>query len=105
MIVEKRSSMSVKDFCITHGFKEVKIIKENRFVKSVSNKEWFVVEILEDKVKLSYENYNLKKPFVRDNILNIDYIKYLIEIQKLDEFIKKEFIRFIDSVYYYILNH
>ena len=105
MIVENRNSKSVKEFCIRHGFKEVTIIKDNRFVKSVSNKEWFAIEILENKIKLSYENYNLQKPFIRDNTLNTEYIEYLIEIQHLDEFIKKEFIRFVDSVYYYILNH
>lgn len=105
MVIEKRNSTSVKEFCISHGFKEVTIIKDNRFVKSVSNKEWFAIEILEDKIKLSYENYNLQKPFIRDNTLNTEYIEYLIETQHLDEFIKKEFIRFVDSVYYYILNH
>lgn len=105
MIVKRRSSISVKEFCIGHGFKEVTIVKKNRFVKSVSNKEWFAIEILEDKIELSYENYNLQKPFVRNNILNMNYIEYLIEISRLDELIKKEFIRFVDSVYYYILNH
>lgn len=105
MSLEKRIVQGIKDFCIGHGFKEVKIVKENRFVKSVSNKEWFAIEILEDKIRLSYENYNLEKSFVRDNILNNEYIQYLIEIGKLNEFIKKEFIRFITNVYYYILNH
>ena len=105
MIVKKRNSTSVKEFCISHGFKEVNIIKDNRFVKSVSNKEWFAVEILKDKIKLIYENYNSQKPFIRDNTLNTEYIEYLIETQHLDEFIKKEFIRFVDSVYYYILNN
>lgn len=105
MIIDNRNSKSVKEFCDSHGFKEVKIIKNGRFVKSVSSKEWFAVEILENKIRLSYENYNLQKPFIRDNTLNMEYINYLIEIQRLDEFIKKEFIRFVDSVYYYILNH
>ena len=96
---------SIKQFCSNHGFKEVEINNKERFVKSISSKEWFAIEILENKIRLSYENYSLEKPFVRDNKLNIDYIQYLIEINKLDEFIKKEFIRFVDSVYYYILNH
>ena len=96
---------SVKQFCSNHGFKEVKINNKERYVKSVSSKEWFAIEVFDNKVRLSYENYNLQKPFVRDNTLNIDYVQYLIEIGKLYEFIKKEFIRFVDSVYYYILNH
>ena len=105
MSLETKIVQGIKEFCIGHGFKEVKIVKENRFVKSVSNKEWFAVEILEDKIKLSYENYSLEKPFVRDNNLNNEYIQYLIEIGRLDEFIKKEFIRFVTNVYYYVLNH
>ena len=96
---------SVKQFCSNHGFKEVTINNKARYVKSISSKEWFAIEVFENKVRLSYENYNLQKPFVCDNNLNMDYIQYLIEIGKLDEFIKKEFIRFVDSVYYYILNH
>lgn len=105
MVVKKRNSTSVKEFCINHGFKEVNTIKNNRFVKSVSNKEWFAVEILEDKIKIIYENYNLQRPFIHYNVLNMEYIEYLIETQHLDEFIKKEFIRFVDSVYYHILNN
>lgn len=96
---------SIKKFCSDHGFKEVEIIAKERYVKSISSKEWFAIEVFDNKVRLSYENYNLQKPFVCDNNLNMDYIQYLIEIGKLYEFIKKEFIRFVDSVYYYILNH
>ena len=83
---------SIKKFCNKHGFKEVRIIAKDRYVRSISSKEWFAIEIFENKIRLSYENYNLEKPFVRDNNLNMDYIQYLIEIDKLDEFIKKEFI-------------
>lgn len=96
---------SIKQFCSNHGFKEVRIIAKERYVKSISSKEWFAIEILENKIRLSYENYSLEKPFVRDNNLNMDYIQYLIETSTLDRFIKTEFIRFVDSVYYYILNH
>ena len=96
---------SVKQFCSNHGFKEVKINNKERYVKSVSSKDWFAIEVFDNNVRLSYENYNLQKPFVRNNTLTIDYVQYLIEIGKLDEFIKKELIRFVDSVYYYILNH
>lgn len=96
---------SIKKFCNNYGFKEVKINDKERFVRSISSKEWFAVEILEDKIKLSYENYSLEKPFVCDNTLNNEYIQYLIEIGRLDEFIKKEFIRFVTNVYYYVLNH
>ena len=105
MIVKNRNSKSVKEFCDSHGFKEVRIIKNGRFVKSVSNKEWFAIEILDNKIRLSYENYGLERPVVRDNTLNMDYIQYLIETSTLDRFIKQEFIRFVESVYYYILNH
>ena len=104
--LKERSNMeSIKKFCNNHGFKEVKINDKERFVRSISSKEWFAVEILENKIRLVYENYSLDKPFCRDNNINMDYIKYLIEIDKLDEFIKKEFIRFVTNVYYYILNH
>ena len=96
---------SVKQFCSNHGFKEVTINNKARYVKSVSSKEWFAIEIFENKVRLSYENYNIREPLIRSNSLNIDYIQYLIETGTLDKFIKKEFIRFVDSVYYYILNH
>lgn len=96
---------SVKQFCSNHGFKEVKINNKSRYVKSISSKEWFAIEIFENKVRLSYENYNLQKPFVYDNNLDMHYVQYLIEISRLDEFIKKEFIRFVNDVYYYILHH
>ena len=96
---------SIKQFCSNHGFKEVKISAKERYVRSISSKEWFAIEILENKIRLSYENYSLEKPFIRDNSLSMDYIKYLIETDKLTEFIKKEFIRFVNSVYCYILNH
>lgn len=96
---------SIKQFCNNHGFKEVKISAKCRYVRSISSKEWFAIEILENKIRLSYENYSLEKPFVCDNVLSMDYIQYLIEIDKLDEFIKKEFIRFVNNLYYYILNH
>ena len=95
----------IKKFCNKYGFKEVKISNKQRFVKSVSSKEWFAIEILDNKIRLSYENYNFQEPLLRANSLNMDYIQYLIETGTLDRFIKKEFIRFVDSVYYYILNH
>lgn len=95
----------IKKFCNKYGFKEVKISNKQRFVKSVSSKEWFAIEILDNKIRLSYENYNFQEPLLRANSLNMDYIQYLIETGTLDRFIKKEFIRLVDSVYYYILNH
>ena len=97
--------VSIRNFCSDNGFKEVRMIAKDRYVKSVSGKEWFAIEILDNKIRLSYENYNLQKPFVCDNNLDMHYIQYLIEISRLDEFIKKEFIRFVTNVYYYVLNH
>lgn len=95
----------IKKFCDKYNFKEVSIIKNGRYVKSISNKEWFAIEILDDKVRLIYENYSLKTPIIRDFNFTIEYVNYLTDLNKLDDFIKKEFIRFVESAYYYILNH
>ena len=94
----------VKKFCRDYKFKEV-FIKQGRYVKSVSNKEWFAIDILEDKVKISYENYNFEKPIIKDYSFTNEYIEYLTDLKRVDEFIKREFIRFIESTYCYILNH
>lgn len=94
----------IKKFCDKYNFKEV-TTKHGRYVKSISNKEWFAIEILDDKVRLSYENYNLSKPIIKDFNFTIEYVNYLKDLNKLDDFIKKEFIRFVESTYYYILNH
>ena len=94
----------IKNFCNIHKFKEVSV-KRNRFVKSISNKEWFAIEILDDKVRLSYENYNLNTPIIKEYNFTIEYVKYLTDFNKLNDFIKKEFIRLVEHTYYYILNN
>ena len=94
----------VKKFCSDYKFKEV-TTKHGRYVKSVSNKEWFAIEILEDRVKISYENYNLNVPIIKDYSFTNEYIEYLTDLKRVDEFIKREFIRFVESTYCYILNH
>ena len=105
MIAENRHSDIIKRFCFNHGFKEVKIIKEGRFVKNVSGKEWFAVDILDDRVKISYENYNLNVPIIKDYTFTLEYIDFIADLKRVDEFIKKEFLRFVESTYCYILNH
>jgi hypothetical protein len=80
----------IKKFCSDYGFKQVEIIAKDRFVKSVSSKEWFAIEILDDKVRLSYENYNLNTPIIKDYNFAIEYVKYLMDLNKLNDFIKNK---------------
>lgn len=92
---------SVHDFCLDNNFKTC-FGKPNRYIKSISGREWIVVEIYKDSLKVGIEKYNVDgylSGISYYEIVSIDYMRELIQSNKLYEYLENTIIKTITKLY------
>ena len=92
---------SVHDFCLDNNFKTC-CGKLNRYIKSISGREWIVVQIYKDSLKVGIEKYNIDTSLSGVScyeIVTIDYVKELIQSNKLYEYLENTIIKTITKLY------
>lgn len=92
---------SVHNFCLDNNFKTC-CGKPNRYIKSISGREWIVVQTYKDSLKIGIEKYNVDGHFSGVScyeIVTIDYVKELIKSNKLYEYLENTIIKTITKLY------
>lgn len=92
---------NIHDFCLDNNFKTC-CGKPNRYIKNISGREWIIVEIYEDSLKVGIEKYNIDAYISGVScyeIVTVDYVKELIQLNKLYEYLEHTILKTITKLY------